>query len=716
MTAGPNFRMIGRRRLGLVRSAEAAECGLACMAMVARFHGHRLEMNDLRQRFPVSMAGATLRGLMSIGDDLGFSARAVRVDLGDLRDLRTPAILHWDFNHFVVLESAGPNAAVVYDPGRGMLRLSMAELSGHFTGIALELTPSADFRVLEGAGRPRLGDLWSRMTGFWPAALKVLGLSFALQVLTFALPFQLQLAIDEGILRADFDLLSLLAGAFALLIVLHAAIDALRSWLLQVFGQMLSFQLVGNVVRHLIRLPTDWFEKRNVGDILSRVASATAIQEILTKGVVAALIDGLMAIAAIVILVLYSAPLAAVVVSAVALNAVVAIMIFPSLRSRNETQIVERAREQAQLMETIRAATTIKVMGREAEREGVWRNLFAGSITASISVGKFQIALTTLQGLITGLQTVVVIYLGASAILRGDGFSIGMLVAFLSFRQTFTDRTNSLINQVIQFRFIGLHLERLADIVGSSRDHAEDGPVAHLDVRGALALHDVGFSYGVSDRKLFEGLNLTVQAGEFLAITGASGGGKTTLLKIILGLRQPTEGRIELDGVAASPSVWRAWREHVGLVAQDDRLLSGTIAENISFFDPEIDMARVHQAARDAQVHADIVRMPMQYLSLVGDMGSSLSGGQKQRLLLARALYRRPKILILDEGTANLDVETEEVIAEVIRSMKITRIVVAHRPALLERADRVLKLADGALVHARRPAASKVDTMVEEPA
>ena len=367
-------------------------------------------------------------------------------------------------------------------------------------------------------------------------------------------------------------------------------------------------------------------------------------------------------------------------------------------------------------METIRAATTIKVMGREAEREGVWRNLFAGSITASISVGKFQIALTTLQGLITGLQTVVVIYLGASAILRGDGFSIGMLVAFLSFRQTFTDRTNSLINQVIQFRFIGLHLERLADIVGSSRDHAEDGPVAHLDVRGALALHDVGFSYGVSDRKLFEGLNLTVQAGEFLAITGASGGGKTTLLKIILGLRQPTEGRIELDGVAASPSVWRAWREHVGLVAQDDRLLSGTIAENISFFDPEIDMARVHQAARDAQVHADIVRMPMQYLSLVGDMGSSLSGGQKQRLLLARALYRRPKILILDEGTANLDVETEEVIAEVIRSMKITRIVVAHRPALLERADRVLKLADGALVHARRPAASKVDTMVEEPA
>lgn len=186
-------------------------------------------------------------------------------------------------------------------------------------------------------------------------------------------------------------------------------------------------------------------------------------------------------------------------------------------------------------------------------------------------------------------------------------------------------------------------------------------------------------------------------AGEFLAITGASGGGKTTLLKIMLGLRAPSEGLVILDGQPATPELWRAWREQVGVVAQDDRLLSGTIADNIAFFDPDLDMARVQQAAAVAQVHDEINRMPMQYLSLVGDMGSTLSGGQRQRVLLARALYRQPRVLVLDEGTANLDLETENVIGELLRQLTITRIVVAHRPALLKKADRVVILQNGSV-------------------
>ncbi|WP_442880973.1 peptidase domain-containing ABC transporter [Brevundimonas sp.] len=686
-----------RRRLPVIQGAEAAECGLACMAMVARYHGHDVDLNGLRQRFTLSMSGATLRSIMGFADSLGFAPRALKVELSALEKVRLPAILHWDLNHFVVLKSVSNGKAVIHDPALGARTYTLADLSNHFTGVALELTPSDTFEKVTARAPIKLTSLWSRMVGFWPAFFQILGLSLALQVAVFAMPFQMQLVVDEAIFRADRDLLTVLAIGFGALVVVQASIEALRAWALQVFGQMLSFQMVGNLVRHLMRLPTDWFEKRHVGDIISRIGSAGAIQDVLTRGVIAAIIDGLMAIVAIIILLLYSPILTAVVVGAVAVNLALAFALFPALRARTEEQIIETAREQSHIMETVRAATTIKVMGREAERESSWRNLYANAVNAAVSVGKFQISLGFTQGLVTGLQTVIVIYLGARTILAGDGFSVGMLFAFLSFRQTFTDRANALINQAIQFKFLGLHLDRLADIVTAEVETSAAAAPPRLEVRGAMTLRDIDFRYGVADRAILEGLNLEVRPGEFLAITGSSGGGKTTLLKLMLGLRAPTAGAVTLDGQTATPDLWRAWREQVGVVAQDDRLLSGTIADNIAFFDPDLDMVRVQQAAMAAQVHADIARMPMQYLSLVGDMGSTLSGGQKQRVLLARALYRQPRILILDEGTANLDVQTEEVIADLIAQLPITRIVVAHRPALLRRADRVLVVEGGSL-------------------
>lgn len=686
-----------RRRLPVIQGAEAAECGLACMAMVARYHGHDVDLNGLRQRFTLSMSGATLRSIMGFADSLGFAPRALKVELSALEKVRLPAILHWDLNHFVVLKSVSNGKAVIHDPALGARTYTLADLSNHFTGVALELTPSDTFEKVTARAPIKLTSLWSRMVGFWPAFFQILGLSLALQVAVFAMPFQMQLVVDEAIFRADRDLLTVLAIGFGSLVVVQAAIEALRAWALQVFGQMLSFQMVGNLVRHLMRLPSDWFEKRHVGDIISRIGSAGAIQDVLTRGVIAAIIDGLMAIVAIIILLLYSPILTAVVVGAVAVNLALAFALFPALRARTEEQIIETAREQSHIMETVRAATTIKVMGREAERESSWRNLYANAVNAAVSVGKFQISLGFTQALVTGLQTVIVIYLGARTILAGDGFSVGMLFAFLSFRQTFTDRANALINQAIQFKFLGLHLDRLADIVTAEVETSAAAAPPRLEVRGAMTLRDIDFRYGVADRAILEGLNLEVRPGEFLAITGSSGGGKTTLLKLMLGLRPPTAGAVTLDGQTATPDLWRAWREQVGVVAQDDRLLSGTIADNIAFFDPDLDMVRVQQAAMAAQVHADIARMPMQYLSLVGDMGSTLSGGQKQRVLLARALYRQPRILILDEGTANLDVQTEEVIADLIAQLPITRIVVAHRPALLRRADRVLVVEGGTL-------------------
>ncbi|ODT24797.1 MAG: ABC transporter [Hyphomicrobium sp. SCN 65-11] len=681
----------GGRRLPVITASEAAECGLACIAMISRYHGHDVDLNGLRQRYALSLAGASLKSLMEITDKLGFSTRALRVELGALDKVRLPAIVHWDLNHFVVLKSVGRRKLVVHDPALGVRVFSPEEFSKHFTGVVLELARAETFEPVSARMPMKLSMLWSRMTGWWPALAQVLVLSVALQIVTFVAPLQMQLVVDEALASVDRDLLTVIALGFGALVVIQAAIEALRSWALRVFGHLLSFQISGNLVRHLLRLPSDYFEKRHAGDIISRLGSTKPIQDAITQGVVGTVIDGIMACVAAVILFFYSTTLAMIVIAAVLINMALNLALFPRMKQRMEEEILAEAKEQTHLMESVRAATTLKLLGREAVRESGWRNLHADSTNASIAVGKLTISQSLIQSIVTGLQTVIVIYVAGRLILDGQGFSVGMLFSFLSYRQTFTDRANALVNQLMQFRFLRLHLDRLADIVttptelsGASSEPAE--------VRGHVRLKDVSFRYGATDPLVLEDINLEISPGDYVAIHGASGGGKSTLLKLLLGLNQPSDGMIELDGQRATAERWRAWREKVGVVAQDDRLLSGTLADNIGGFDPDLDMQRVVAAAVAAQVHNDIVRMPMQYLTLVGDMGSTLSGGQRQRVLLARALYRQPKILILDEGTANLDEQNEELIADLIDQMPITRIVVAHRPALLRRAKRVYEV------------------------
>jgi ATP-binding cassette subfamily B protein RaxB len=693
----------GGRRLPVITASEAAECGLACLAMISRYHGHDIDLNGLRQRYALSLAGASLKSLMEIADQLGFSTRALRLELSALPRLRLPAILHWDLNHFVVLKSVDRKTVTIHDPAFGAKTLSAEEFSKHFTGVALELSRAESFEPISARAPIKLSLLWSKMTGWWGALAQVLVLSVALQIAAFVAPLQMQLVIDEAIASVDRDLLTVIALGFGALVVIQAGVEALRSWALRVFGHLLSFQISGNLVRHLLRLPSDYFEKRHVGDIISRLGSVKPIQDAITQGVVSTVIDGAMACVAAVILFFYSTTLALIVIAAVVINLALNLALFPRLKQRMEEEILAEAKEQTHLMETVRAATTLKLLGREAVRESGWRNLHAESTNASISVGRLQLSQVFIQSVVTGLQTVLVIYVAARMILDGQGFSVGMLFSFLAYRQTFTDRANALVNQMMQFRFLRLHLDRLADIV-TTPSETSDAPASLTEIKGHVRLKDVSFRYGATDPLVLEDVNLEIEPGDYIAIHGASGGGKSTLLKLLLGLNNPTDGMIELDGQRATPERWRAWRSEVGVVAQDDRLLSGTLADNIAGFDPDLDMQRVVASAMAAQVHADIMRTPMQYLTLVGDMGSTLSGGQRQRVLLARALYRQPKILVLDEGTANLDEQNEELIADLIDQMSITRIVVAHRPAVLRRAKRVFVVGGRQLTATSGPA------------
>ncbi|MFV0493130.1 MAG: peptidase domain-containing ABC transporter [Pseudorhodobacter sp.] len=689
----------GRRRLPDIRGAEAAECGLVCMTMIGRYHGHDIDLNGLRQRFSLSLTGATLRNLMQLAEQLSLAPRALRVGLQALDNVRLPAILHWDLNHFVVLKSVKGNKAVVHDPARGVRTLTFDELSNHFTGVVLELTPAGDFKKAKARMPVKLTSLWSRTEGMGAAIFQVLLLSVVFQIATFAMPFHLQLVVDEAIGRADSSLLTVLALGFGALSVLHAGLEALRNWVLRLLGSMMSFQVVGNIVRHLMRLPVPFFEKRHVGDIMSRIESTNAIQDALTRGMISAIVDGAMAVIAAFILFLYSPLLAVIVVASLLIVLGLGFAFYPATRAATEENIVAMASEQSHLIETVRAMSTITLMGGETDREAKWRNRYAAVINSSVRVGRYDISLRFLQNAVIGVQTVLVIYLAARMILTTQGFSVGMLMAFLSFRQTFSDRALSLVGEVMQFRLLGLHLDRLADIVTAEADiaHQGDRPPRMINVEGGIELQNISFRYGAGNPPVLDDASLIIEPGDFVAVTGPSGGGKTTFAKLLLGLNPPDAGQILLDGQPATPDLWRAWRAQIGVVAQDDQLLSGSIADNIAFFDPDMDMERVAAAAVAAQIHEDITGMPMQYLSLVGDMGSALSGGQRQRVLLARALYRQPRLLLLDEGTANLDEPTENAIADLIAQLPITRIVIAHRPALIERAGRQIRCGDGTI-------------------
>jgi ATP-binding cassette subfamily B protein RaxB len=689
------LRFAGGPRLPVVLQSEAAECGLACLAMVAGFHGHELDLNALRRRFAVSIKGITLKTLLLMAQRLGMTGRGVRLEPEGLAGLRTPAVLHWDMDHFVVLKEVRGSRVTLHDPAIGVRRCDRAELGRHFTGIALELAPTAGFERKNEVRRLRLGELCGRIAGLWRAMAQALVLSIVLQVFVLASPFYMQLAVDEGVLQGDKGLLTALAVGFGLLTLIKLAADWLRALVLNVLGSVVNFQCVVNLFHHFLRLPITWFERRHIGDVVSRFGATRPITDLIAEGLVATIVDGLMAVLTLAMIIVYSPTLAAVVVGGLVLLVAVRLASFRALRLREEETIHALAKEQTSFIETARAIQSIKLFGRESDRESLWQTRYADTVNRKAGLTRMQATLRIINDLIQGAGNILVIYLGARLAIAGD-MTVGMLFAFMSYRQQFIDKTTSLIETGIKFRMLDLHLGRIADIALADREAGLDHePLVSHSVTGQIELRDISFRYADTEPEVVSGASLTIEPGEFVAITGASGGGKTTLLKIMLGLLRPASGEVLIDGVQVDRVGVGIFRAQIGVVMQEDHLLTGSIAENITFFDPQIDVAWLRQCAAIAGIDAEIMAMPMNYNTLVGDLGTGLSGGQRQRLLLARALYRRPRILFMDEGTSHLDLAKEREVNAALRELQITRVIIAHRPETIAAADRVLRLEGG---------------------
>lgn len=681
-----------RRRVPQIIQTEAAECGLTCLAMVCGAYGLHTDLISLRQQFDVSTRGVTLHTLMGVASKLHLKSRALELDLDELSSLKTPCILHWDMNHFVVLVKMTRGGAMIHDPASGRRFLGMHEVSKHFTGVALELWPDAEFIPRKTQRRVSISALMGSVSGLYSSLTKIGCLALLIESVSLLLPVGMQLVMDHVIPAKDADLLTLVCLGLVMFVLFRTGLSILRSWSTLVITTLIDVQWKARLFDHLMALPLAWFEKRKLGDIQSRFTSLDTLKTTLTTNVVTSLMDGIMVVGLTAMMILYGGWLIWVVLGFTLFYTLIRLLTYARYRQISEEQLVKTARAGSHFMETLYGVGTLKVLGLSATRSQHWLNMNVDAANATVRKTKFDMLFSGSNTLISTLDQILLLWLGASQVIDGH-MTLGMFVAFNLYRGQFSDRTANLMNMLFQLRMLSLHAERIADIALTETEKMQ--PLRTLLKSGEpaeLQVDDLSFLYDVLSAPLISHLSFTVTPGECLAITGPSGKGKTTLMKIMAGLLLPTSGEVRLNGIEISRAGVNNYRACIACVMQDDTLFAGSIEDNIAGFDVLKDGEYVIECARRSHIHDDILRMPMGYGTLISELGGSLSGGQKQRLLIARALYRRPAILFLDEATSHLDAENESRINASIQALKITRIIIAHRPSTIASADRVMVL------------------------
>ncbi|HHA1389471.1 TPA: peptidase domain-containing ABC transporter [Enterobacter ludwigii] len=681
-----------RSRVPLVHQTESSECGLACLAMICNHYGKNSNLISLRQQFNLSARGTTLAGMKEIAEQLGLASRCLSLELHELNSLKIPCILHWDFNHFVVLVGVKQNRVILHDPARGRRTINLEEMSQYFTGIALEVWPGSTFTEEQESHHFSLKALAAKVHGLKGTLAKIFFYSLIIESINLLIPIGTQLALDHAIPAADVGLLTLICIGLLLFTFLRLALSALRSWSSLLMTTLINVQWQSGLFSHLLRLPLSYFERRKLGDIQSRFGSLNTLRETFTSSIVGALIDGTMLIGVVIMMALYGGWLTGVVMCFTALYVLIRLMTYSTYRELSEEILVRDARTRSYFMETLYGIATIKMQGFSERRSIHWLNLEIDTINTEIKITKMDLLFGGVNSLINACEQIAMLWLGSRLIIDND-ITIGMFIAFGVFREQFADRIWSLTNFLTKLRMMHLHNERVADIALNTQEKKKpDREILNTMKPVALEINALSYRYDDHSAAVFRGLSFQVLAGESVAITGPSGAGKTTLMRVLCGLFEPQTGSVMIDGNDIQQLGLNNYRKIIGCVMQDDKLFSGSIRENICGFDENADYEWMEECARASFIHGAIVKMPMGYDTLVGELGEGLSGGQKQRIFIARALYRKPGILFMDEATSALDEESETYVNQAIKKLNITRIIIAHRQSTIASVERVIRL------------------------
>lgn len=681
-----------RRRVPLVHQTESSECGLACLAMICSHYGKQSNLISLRQQFNLSARGTTLAGMTQIAEQLGLASRCLSLDLHELGALKTPCILHWDFNHFVVLVSVKQNRVILHDPARGRRTVNLEDISPYFTGVALEVWPGSTFAAQPVSHQFSLKALAAKVHGLKGMLGKIFFYSLVIETINLLIPIGTQLAMDHAIPAADVGLLTLICIGLFLCTLLRVALSALRSWSSLIMTTLINIQWQSGLFTHLLRLPLSYFERRKLGDIQSRFESLNTLRETFTSSIVGSLINGTMVTCVIVMMVLYGGWLTGVVIGFTTLYILIRLLTYHTYRELSEEILIRDARTRSYFMETLYGIATVKMQGLSERRGTHWLNLEIDTINTEIKTTKMDLLFGGVNTFLIACEQITMLWLGSKLVME-HAMTIGMFIAFGVFREQFSDRIWSLTNFLIKLRMMHLHNERVSDIALNIREMKKaDREI--INTMQPVALETCALSYRYDDHSadVFRGISFRVSAGESVAITGPSGAGKTTLMRVLCGLFEPGSGSVMINGYDIQQLGLNNYRKIIGCVMQDDKLFSGSIRENICSFDEKADHNWMEECAKASYIHDVIIKMPMGYDTLIGELGEGLSGGQKQRLFIARALYRKPGILFMDEATSALDEESESYVNEAIKNLNITRIIIAHRKSTIAYAERVIRL------------------------
>lgn len=681
-----------RKSTPVILQSEVSECGIACLAMISGYYGLNIDLFNFRERFGSPSQGVSLLSLSHTADRAGLKNRALSLDLDEIHQLKLPCVIHWGMNHYVVLTKVRRSSFVVHDPALGKRIIGIQEMSNNFTGIAMELWPDQNFQQEKAKSRLRLLDLMRNIVGLKSTLIKLFAFSVVIEAIGLLLPIGTQMVTDHVIMAHDQSLLAVICIGLVTFTLFRTFLSMLRGWTSLTLNTLTSIQWKTTLFDHLVRLPLAFFEKRQLGDIQSRFGSLDTIRSTFTNSIVTGVIDSIMTIGLLVMLTLYGGWLVWVVVGFTVCYAIIRLATYRFYRRVSEEQVIKGARANSHFMESLYGIATIKALNIKERRSQNWLNLNIDACNAGIKQTRFDMLFGGINTFISSIDQVVILWLGALMVIDNN-MSLGMFMAFNAYRGQFSQRASSLIDLVMQLRMLSLHNERLSEIAFSE-------PEAEMPVRRVFAenegikleIKNLSYQYDPFSQPIFSNLDITIEPGESLALVGPSGVGKTTLLKVMCGLLSPTSGDVKANNLSIEKIGLNNYRLSTACVLQEDRLFSGSIAENISCFEDNADMDFIIECARYCNIHDEIINMPMGYETLVGELGTGLSGGQKQRLLIARALYRKPGILFMDEATSHLDLNNEANINQSISSLSITRVIVAHRPSTIASADRVIDL------------------------